>query len=59
MGKTRLRILYFGDANQVFQLLHGVVKNTQKLEEPDIREGRDRMTHHESRLRRKKSGKEK
>src|ERR1700758_492782 len=59
MGKTRLRILYFGDAKQVFQLLHGVVKNTKKLEESDIREGRNRMTNHEDRLKRKKSGKEK
>lgn len=31
-GKTRLRILYFGDAKRVFILLHGVVKDTQKLE---------------------------
>jgi hypothetical protein len=59
VGKTRLRILYFGDANQVFQLLHGVVKDTQKLEESDIREARNRMTQHENRLRRKKSPKEK
>lgn len=52
MGKTRLRILYYGDANQVFQLLYGIVKDTEKLEESDIREGR-------TRLKKRKSGKEK
>jgi phage-related protein len=36
LGKTRLRILYFGDANQEFKLLHGVVKDTEKLEKSDI-----------------------
>src|ERR1700724_1427087 len=35
-GKTRLRILYFGDVNQEFKLLHGVVKDTDKLEKSDI-----------------------
>ncbi len=59
MGKTRLRILYYGDANQVFQLLHGIVKDTEKLEESDIREGRTRMTNHENRLKKRKAGKEK
>ena len=59
MGKTRLRILYFGDAKQVFMLLHGVVKDTEKLEESDIREGRTKMTNHENRLKKRKSGKEK
>jgi len=29
LGKTRLRILYFADANQEFQLLHGVVRPTE------------------------------
>ena len=59
MGKTRLRILYYADANQVFQLLHGIVKDTEKLEESDIREGRTRMTNHENRLKKRKAGKEK
>jgi hypothetical protein len=52
-GKTRLRILYYGDANQVFQLLHGIAKNTAKLELSDIKIGRDRMTWHEQRLKTK------
>lgn len=59
MGKTRLRILYYGDANQVFQPLHGMVKDTEKLEESDIREGRTRMTNHENRRKKRKAGKEK
>lgn len=59
MGKTRLRILYYGDANQVFQLLHGIVKDTEKLEEADVREGRTRMANHENRLKKRKAGKEK
>jgi hypothetical protein len=39
-GKIRLRILYYGDMNQVFQLLHGITKNTAKLELSDIIESR-------------------
>ena len=46
LGKTRLRILYFADANQEFQLLHGVVKDTQELEESDIKIGEARMADH-------------
>src|ERR1700688_496718 len=49
-GKTRLRILYFGDANQEFILLHGIVKDTEKLELSDIREARNRMADHNRRL---------
>jgi phage-related protein len=49
-GKTRLRILYFGDANQEFKLLHGVVKDTEKLEKSDIKEANDRMADHNRRL---------
>jgi phage-related protein len=49
-GKTRLRILYFGDANQEFKLLHGVVKDTEKLEKSDIQEAKDRMADHNQRL---------
>lgn len=52
VGKTRLRILYFGDGNQVFQLLHGVTKDTAKLEPSDIKKGKDRMLDHERRLQR-------
>jgi phage-related protein len=53
LGKTRLRILYFADANQVFILLHGIVKDTQKLEASDITTGRSNMTNHENRLKAK------
>ena len=49
-GKTRLRILYFGDGNQVFVLLHGVVKDTEKLEKSDIESARNRMADHNRRL---------
>jgi hypothetical protein len=52
-SKTQLRILYYGDANQEFQLLHGVMKNTAKLELSDIRTARDRMSYHEQRLKAK------
>jgi phage-related protein len=48
--KTRLRILYYCDENQTFQLLHGIVKNTAALEESDIKKGSDRLTHHNERL---------
>jgi phage-related protein len=58
VGKTRLRILYYGDADQVFQLLHGIVKDTEKLEASDIREARTRMTNHENRLKKRKTGKD-
>jgi phage-related protein len=50
LGKTRLRILYFGDANQEFKLLHGVVKDTEKLEKSDIEEAKNRMADHNQRL---------
>src|SRR6266852_1262349 len=53
LGKTRLRILYFADENQEFQLLHGVVKDTQKLEQSDIETGENRMAEHNQRLRKK------
>ncbi len=49
-GKTRLRILYFGDANQEFKLLHGVVKDTEKLEKSDIENAKGRMADHNQRL---------
>lgn len=50
LGKTRLRILYFGDPNRVFVLLHGVVKGTEKLEESDIQTAEQRMDDHNRRL---------
>ena len=50
LGTTRLRILYFGDANQEFKLLHGVVKGTEKLEKSDIEKAQDRMGDHNQRL---------
>jgi hypothetical protein len=57
-GKTRLRLLYFGDANQVFVLLHGVVKDTDKLEKSDIEAAKNSMARHNQKLVKKaKSGK--
>jgi len=62
-GKTRLRVLYYADANQVFQLLHGIIKNTEKLEKSDIGKGNERMGKHqkkvqaEKELKKKKEGK--
>lgn len=50
-GKTRLRVLYFADVNRVFILLHGLIKDTEKLEEADIRKAEERMTRHDRRLR--------
>jgi phage-related protein len=58
-GKTRLRVLYFGDANQVFQLLHGLIKDTEKLEQSDIDKGKERMLAHEEKLREAKEKKQK
>jgi len=49
-GKTRLRVLYFADANQEFILLHGVVKDTEKLEQSDIEAAKKRMADHNRRL---------
>jgi phage-related protein len=54
-GKTRLRILYFADANQQFQLLHAVVKDTQKLEQSDVAIGEHRMADHNVRLKKSKT----
>src|ERR1700722_7532843 len=45
-GKTRLRILYFGDANQKFILLRGVIKDTDKLEKLDIEAAKNNMADH-------------
>jgi phage-related protein len=52
-GKTRLRVLYFADANQEFRLLHGVIKDTAKLEISDIRVAEERMADHNRRVLRK------
>jgi phage-related protein len=52
-GKTRLRILYFGDSNQEFILLHGVVKDSEKLEKSDIEAAGTRMADHTRKLVRK------
>lgn len=49
-GKTRLRVLYFADANQEFILLHGVVKNTDKLKKSDIEAARSRMADHNRKM---------
>jgi hypothetical protein len=49
-GKTRLRILYFGDPSQEFILLHGVVKDTDKLEKSDIEAAKNRMANHNEKL---------
>jgi len=53
-GKTRLRILYFADVNREFQLLHGVVKDTQKLEQSDINIAEENMADHNQRLKKSK-----
>jgi phage-related protein len=57
-GKTRLRVLYFGDAHQAFILLHGVVKDSEKLEKADIETAKKSMADHNQRQAKKvKSGK--
>ncbi len=53
-GKTRLRILYFGDAERTFVLLHGLIKTTDKLPEADIRRAEQRMAAHARRRGRSK-----
>lgn len=52
LGKARLRILYFADSNRTFILLHGVVKNTEKLEEAQIEIAEERLADHNRRLKR-------
>jgi hypothetical protein len=56
-GKTRQRVLYFADSKQVFQLLHGLAKDTEKLEASDIKKASDRMEVHELRLKAKEKAK--
>ena len=58
-GKTRLRVLYYADANQVFQLLHGIIKNTEKLEKSDIDRGNERMGKHQKKVQAEKESKKK
>jgi hypothetical protein len=43
----------------VFQLLHGLIKDTEKLEQSDIDKGKERMLAHEEKLREAKEKKEK
>lgn len=45
-GRTKIRILYFGDPRRVFLLLHGLVKRTERLEESEIRVAEERMRRH-------------
>src|SRR5882762_7077568 len=52
-GKTRLRVLYFGDTNQEFILLHGVIKDTDKLEKSEIEAAKSNMADHNRDLVRK------
>jgi phage-related protein len=49
-GKDKLRILYFGGAQRVFVLLHGIVKRTAQLPEEDVRVTEARMELHRRRL---------
>jgi phage-related protein len=55
-GKTRLRILYFADANQKFILLHGVLKDTEKLERSDIETALSHMAGHNRKRDKKAQG---
>jgi len=52
-GKEKIRILYFGDRNRNFILLHGLIKNTDKLEKSDIAAAVENMNDHEAGLARK------
>lgn len=49
-GKEKIRILYFGDSQRNFILLHGLIKRSNKLDQSDIATAVDRMTKHEARL---------
>ena len=42
-GKNQYRILYYGDANRVFVLLHAFEKRSQKLPQREIRIAMERM----------------
>lgn len=54
LGKQKLRILYFGDANRTFVLLHGIVKRTAQLPVEDIRIAEKRMESHNRRMEERK-----
>lgn len=49
-GKTRYRTLYFFDENRMAVLLHGITKDTDKLEEFDKKIARERMVDHSRRV---------
>jgi hypothetical protein len=53
-GKTRLRILYFGDPRRTFVLLHGFVKAEEKLAPAELQIAEERMAAHLHRLERRK-----
>ena len=42
-GKNQYRILYYGDANRVFVLLHAFEKRSRKLPQREIRIAMERM----------------
>ncbi|MXX38910.1 MAG: type II toxin-antitoxin system RelE/ParE family toxin [Gemmatimonadetes bacterium] len=42
-GKNQYRVLYYGDANRVFVLLHAFEKRSQKLPQREIRIAMERM----------------
>ena len=50
-GRNKIRILYFADAHRVFVLLHGFIKRSAKLEEPELRLAQIRMERHDGRSR--------
>jgi len=49
-GKEKIRILYFGDAQRRFILLHGLIKRTDKLAQQEIDTAIRRMEIDNSRL---------
>jgi phage-related protein len=51
LGKTRYRVLYFFDERRTCILLHGFTKNTEAVSPAEIRVALQRMSAHESRLR--------
>lgn len=54
LGKTRLRLLYFGDSRRIFILLHGIVKASEKLPESELRIAERRMAAHTQKLDRRR-----
>jgi len=51
-GKEHVRILYFGDPERVFVLLHGIIKRSKKLDPLEVRRAQGRMEAHLARPRR-------